>query len=195
MFDLPITIIIDNQEFPIRERGDFRMILDCFKVLEDTELSKQERMIACLIIFYEDINSIGELNKLSNLEEAVKKMYWFFNCGGDKSPGVHSNYKLVDWKHDEQLIASAINNVAKKEIRNEDYIHFWTFMGYYTAIGESPLSNIVSIRNKIVKGKKLEKYEREFRAENPHYFKWNRTTIEQQEAEDWVQQMWNAETG
>lgn len=191
MYSLQTSVVIDDEEFNIRESGDYRMVLDCFKVLEDMELTKQERLVTCLIIFYDGMETIEDLGQLPDMAKAVKAMYEFFNCGQSESPGIHSSYKLVDWESDESLIVSAVNKVAQKEVRAESYIHWWTFMGYYMAVGDSPLSNIVSMRNKIVKGKKLEKHEREFRSENPHYFNWNRTTIQQKEAEDWVRQTWN----
>ena len=100
-------------------------------------------------------------------------MFDFFNCGRSQSIGKKMNHKLIDWEQDSQIICSAINKVANKEVRAEPYIHWWTFMGYYSAVGESLLSTIVSIRDKIVRGKKLEKHERIFRQENPEYFIWN----------------------
>ena len=65
-------------------------------------------------------------------------------------------------------------------------------MGYYLAIGESPMSTIVSIRHKIVEGKKLEKYEQEFRRENPQYFEWNSKSMEERDAEKAIMDMWNS---
>ena len=133
-------------------------------------------------------NTIGE----ENLQTAVTEMYHFFNCGSE-SVGAVKPYKLLDWEQDEQIIISAINNVANKEVRLEPYIHWWTFMGYYLAIGDCTLANVVAIRDKMVRGKKLEKYEREFQADNPHYFNWNRHTIEQQEEDAFIQDLWNSE--
>ena len=101
------------------------------------------------------------------------------------------NYKLIDWQRDELLIVSAINNVANKEVRAEKYIHWWTFMSYYTAIGNCTLSHIVSIRDKIARHKKLEKHEREFRVENPQYFNWDNRLIDQKEADELVHELWN----
>ena len=60
-------------------------------------------------------------------------------------------------------MVSAINKVAGREIRTDSYCHWWTFIGYFDAIdGESTFANIVNIRNKKAKGKKLEKWEQEF---------------------------------
>ena len=174
MYEIPTHIEVEEQSFAIRNQGDYRMVLDCFSALQDKELSKEERIIASLLIFYEDFNDLEDLEEVENLQILVDKMLDFFNCGQPESPGMTMPYSLIDWEADSQMICSAINNVAHKEIRFEPYIHWWTFMGYYQAVGESVLSTVVSIRNKIVKGKKLEKHEKEFRKENPQYFIWNR---------------------
>lgn len=193
-YELPTVLQIGEQSYQIRNRADFRMVLDCFSCLEDTELTKEERIIGCLMIFYEDLNTVEDVDKVfgDDVEEAVKKMFWFFNCEDEAVEHRHSNHVLVDWDKDSQLISAAINKVAGKEIRTEPYLHWWTFMGYYMGIGECLFSTVVNIRDKIVNGRKLEKYESKFRAENPQYFTWNSKTVEQQEAEDWVRSVWNA---
>ena len=190
MYTIPTSITIDGVEHKIRNNGDFRVILDCFQALEDVELDARERLLACLIIFYEDINSITDIEKIENLQEAVTKMYNFFSCGS-QSVGTQTTRKLIDWEQDSQLICSAVNKVAGTEIRALPYLHWWTFMGYYSSVGECPLSTIIRIRDKILKGKKLEKGEREFRAENPRYFNWNSKTVEENEADMLVRSLWN----
>lgn len=190
MYSLPKTVKIRDDVFKIRQDGDFRMVLDCFNALDDVELSQQERIISCLIIFYEDLQSINDLTKLPDIQEAVTQMFWFFNCGQDKV-GMQTDYKLIDWEDDANIICSAINNVARTEIRALPYLHWWTFMGYYIAVGESVLSTIVSIRHKMVKGKKLEKYEQEFRHDNPQYFVWDRKTADAKDVDNYALDIWN----
>ena len=190
MYEIPTSIEIEGRKFPIRNDGDFRVILDCFQALADVELTARERLLASLIIFYEDFETILESDESVNLEEFVSKMYDFFNCGS-AGMGTQSHKKLIDWEQDEQLICSAINKVANKEIRLEPYVHWWTFMGYFTAIGESPISTIIGIRDKIVNGKKLEKYERQYRMKNPQYFTWNSKTVEENEADKLVRELWD----
>lgn len=192
MYSLPTTITIRDSVFKIRNEGDFRLILDCFNALNDVELTQQERIISCLLMFYEDINSVQDLAKLPDLEEAILKMYDFFNCG-EKRIGMKVNYKLIDWEQDEQIICSAVNNVARTEIRALPYLHWWTFMGYYLAVNESVLSTIVSIRHKIKTGKKLEKYEKDFKRDNPQYFIWDSRTLEEKELTDSILELWNKE--
>lgn len=192
MFEIPITLEIGGKQYNIRNKGDYRMVLDCFAAMNDIELTEQERVYCSLIIFYEEFNCIEDLANCPYLKDAVHQMYWFFNCGDDKGVGANKNYKLIDWEGDSQLIASAINNVANTEVRLCEYIHWWTFMGYYLAIGESPLATVVGIRNKIMEGKKLEKHETKFKNDNPQYFLWNSKTIEDREAEEAVMSLWNS---
>lgn len=191
MYEIPTTVKVGSTEYPIRNKGDYRMVLDCFSALQDAGLNSKDRLICSLIIFYEDINCIADINKFEDLEEAATKMFDFFNCGRAQTIGKRMNHKLIDWEQDSQIICSAINKVANTEVRAEPYIHWWTFMGYYSAVGESLLSTIVSIRDKIVKGKKLEKHERTFRQENPEYFIWNTGSIADAEADELFNELWN----
>lgn len=116
-------------------------------------------------------------------------MFNFFNCG-QNNVGAKQDYKLIDWEEDAQMICSAINNVSKTEIRSVEYCHWWTFMGYYTSIGESVLSTVVGIRNKVAKGKKLEKYEQEFKKDNPQFFSFDYRTLSQIEEDAKIRMMW-----
>lgn len=192
MFDIPTNIVIEDRQFNIRNRGDYRMVLDCFSILNDMDLTQQERVIGCLMIFYEGFDDPLEVYLIEDdlLLELVNKMYEFFNCG-QKEENPKNSPRLIDWKKDEQLVCSAVNKVAQQEIRAIPYMHWWTFMGYYMAIGESALSTVVNIRYKIVHNKKLEKFEKDFKNDNPQYFNWDKKTSEQHEAEDWVLKMWN----
>ena len=190
MYEIPTSINIDGGNFKIRNNGDYRVILDCFQALDDTELTPTERILASLIIFYQDFTTVADVYVV-NSEKFIKEMYNFFNCGSDNSLGTHTNYKLIDWNTDEQLICSAINKVAGLEIRSVPYMHWWTFMGYYSAIGESPISTIIHIRDKMISGKKLEKYERDFRIKNPQYFVWSTKTVDETESDRLLKELWN----
>lgn len=194
MYELPVSIIVNDKEYQIRNKGDYRMVLDCFQVLNDIELSDSERTLDCLIIFYEDFNDIESVLSLDGetIKSLIDNAFLFFNCGQEHSQG-ETNYKTIDWETDSQLISSAVNKVAGKEIRAETYLHWWTFMAYFNAVGESALSTVVGIRSKIAKGKKLEKYETEFRRDNPQYFTWDMRTLKQKEDDELLNQLWNKE--
>ena len=191
MYNLPTSVFIDDTEYTIRNAGDYRMVLDCFSALNDIELGEDYRILASLIIFYEDFNDIDDIPDDADLtQQLVHEMYIFFNCGVEETDD-RSLPKLIDWDTDSNIIIAAINNVAGREVRSEQTLHWWTFVGYYMSIGESVLSTVVSIRDKILKGKKLEKWEQEYKQEHLKYFEWNHKTTEERELDELVHELWN----
>lgn len=194
MYGLPKTVEVDDKEYAIRNGGDFRVIIDCFIALDDAELSENERILSSIAIFYDEVQAIEDIFVLFNTEEklnkAVTAMYEFFN-GGTEETGVKSKVKLVDWEQDEKLICAAVNSVAKTEVRVAEYMHWWTFLSFYMSIGDCTLSTIISIRDKIAHGKKLEKYEQQFRRDNPQHFKWKKKTVAQADADALLAEIWN----
>ena len=191
MYETPTTITVNDKEFPIRCKGDYRMVLDCFSCLNDVELTEQERTLGALIIFYEDFNDVTDFLGYDGdvLEQLTKAMYNFMEC--EENPLHKMPYKAIDWDKDSQIICSAVNKVAHTEVRSVKYLHWWTFIGYFSEVGDSVLSTVVTIRNKIKQNKKLEKYEKEFKARNPHYFIWDSRTLEQIQEDEDILSMWN----
>lgn len=188
MYELPITVKINETEYPIRNKADYRTILGVIDLLNDPELTNEERVVSALIVFYDNLTEVDDIVLMfgNNLQEAIQSMMNFIGCGEDDTN--QSNIKLIDWKQDEKLIIAGINNVAKTEVRALEYLHWWTFISYYMSIGEGPLSTVVSIRNKLAKGKKLDSAEREFRRENPSYFIWKDKEIEDRNL---IESVWN----
>lgn len=194
MYSLPTAITIaDGRQFSITNRGDYRVVLECFEAIGDTELSEDERVLASLLIFYNEFNDFDDLANIGEetLTELSKAMFSFFNCNQPEGIGCNTHRKLIDWKDDEHIIVAAINNVAKAEVRSIDYLHWFTFMGYYLSVGESVLSTVVGIRDKMVNGKKLEDYEKRFKTENPQYFNWNCKSAEELALDEYVRSLWN----
>lgn len=191
MYDLPVSITIEDEQYQITNNGDYRVILDCFNALSDSELSEDEKVLASLLIFYNEFNDIEDLPQDVELVKAlISEMYKFFNCGQEEAVGANAGQPVIDWGGDSTIITAAVNNVAHTEIRSLPYLHWWTFMGYYMSVGESVLSTVVSIRNKLIKGKELEKWEREFKCDNPQYFNWRKKTKEQLDLDEYVKNLW-----
>ena len=191
MYELPTTVDIDGNIFHIRRKGDFRVILDCFAALQDDELDKEYKILTAIIIFYEEFGSLEDTNKYGEfLEKLTLEMFKFINCGQDNQRGAASEISLINWEDDSQIICAAVNNVAKQEVRILEYLHWWTFLGYYMSVGQSVLSTVVSIRDKVYRGKKLDKWEQDFKKENPQFFVRKQPTIER-EFEKELRNLWN----
>ena len=91
---------------------------------------------------------------------------------------------MLDWQQDESIIFPAVNKVAGYETRAVDYLHWWSFLGMFNEIGEGLFATVVGIRLKRSKGKKLEKWEREFYNEHKSMICLRRQLSAEEKAED-----------
>ena len=165
IYELPTTVDAGGQVLHIRNDGDWRMVIDVNIALTDPELTDQERAMAALMIFYD-----CDLEDIKDFQAALDGAMMFIAVGEDDSIPQAKKPKLIDWQDDAAIIISGINSVLGREVRAERYMHWWTFTAAYMAIGDSVLATVVSIRDKIVRGKKLEKHEKDFKRDNPQYF-------------------------
>lgn len=156
---LPTSLQIGNEQCKIRT--DYRDILLIMQACEDDELTKFEKSICVLKILYINPPNL-------DFSEAYEKALWFISGGKEDELETNPIQKprLYSWEQDEQMIFSAINKIAGKEIRSVEYMHWWTFLGLFNEIGEGVFSSVLNIRSKKIHHKKLEKYEQEFYKEN-----------------------------
>ncbi len=152
--ELPTTLTVNNKVYNIR--SDFRNIFRILEAYEDADLYIHDKIRLCLKRLY------VEAIPYRDMQEAYEKACWFIDGGEQYKRCKPSNTKLVDWQQDEMPLFAAINNVARCEVRSLEYLHWWTFLSYYMSINGGLFSQIISIRIKKLKGKKLEKYEEEF---------------------------------
>lgn len=164
VWSFPTFLNIGGVEYEIRT--DYRVVLDLLMALNDPELTDSDNKMSAYMqsrvilgIMFPDCDNIPQ----EHIQEALDKVAEFIDMGiGDDS----KKPKTMDWEQDAPIIIPAINKVLNKEIRAEKYMHWWTFLGAYMEIGEGLFSNIIHIRQKKAKGKKLEKWEQDFYKEN-----------------------------
>lgn len=164
VWSFPTSLNIGGVEYEIRT--DYRVVFDLLMALNDPELTYSDSKMSAYIqsrvileIMFPDCDNIPQ----EHIQEALDKVAEFIDMGiGDDS----KKPKTMDWEQDAPIIIPAINRVLNKEIRAEKYIHWWTFLGAYMEIGEGLFSNVIHIRQKKAKGKRLEKWEQEFYKEN-----------------------------
>ena len=132
---------------------DFREILEIIEYLEDPDLPEYIRWRVAMALFFD-----GEMPQ----EHYAEAMQYLADFISYDSGTANAGYKLLDWKQDAAVIVADVNKVAGMEIRNVKYIHWWTFLSWFKAIGEGQLSTLVSIRDKLKRGKKLESWEQEY---------------------------------
>lgn len=157
-WNLPKSVRIGGIRYRIR--SDFRAIIDILIALGDPELEDSEKMEVMYRIFYVDWNKIPYKHKLEALEKASK--FIDMNTSSEK----RINVRIMDWEQDASILIPAINDTLGYEIRECEYLHWWTFMGGYMSMKDSIATMVISIRQKQAENKQLEKWEKDFVSKN-----------------------------
>lgn len=158
-WNLPTSAVIGGREYTIH--ADFRDVLEIVRQLNDVDETEQVRLYVALALFYENFEAMPT----DCWDEATRHLMLFIN-GGEEGDSGASAPKLLDWEQDQRIIVADVNKVAGCEIRALPFVHWWTFLAWFAGIGEGQLSTVVSIRDKLRRGKKLEKWEQEFYREH-----------------------------
>ena len=181
-WEFPTSLNIGGIDYEIRT--DYRAVLDLLTALADPELTDEDEQMTAymqsqviLQIMFPDCDNIPA----EHIQEALEKVSEFIDLGisdDRKKP------KTMDWEQDAPILIPAINKVLNCEIRAQKYMHWWTFLGAYMEIGESLFSNVIHIRQKMAKGKKLEKWELDFYKENQSLIDFKQKSQRSEEEKD-----------
>ena len=158
-YDLPTSVEVNGTEYEIR--SDYRDILTIIEAISDAELGDQDKAEVMLDVFYPAFCDMPQ----SDYEEAVRQCALFINCGKEQREEKRGP-KLMDWQQDFSL----------------------TWIAAYQEIGDCTFAQVVSIRSKRAKGKKLDKSEQEFYKNNRDLvdFKRQYTAADEQTISKWV---------
>lgn len=189
---LPEKITIGAEEYEIR--SDYRNVLSVFEAFQDPDMEEWEKWIAAIkllikpFVYADDV--FEAIENGFDTEESAKQIMWFISAG--KETGDKKELPIYDWSQDEQMIFSAINEVAGKEVREVEYMHWWTLSGYFNEISEkSSIAFVMGIRHKLNKKKKLEKYEREYLNNNKESVELKKhETKEELETKEYYRELW-----
>lgn len=156
---LPTSVTIKDVE--CKFNADYRSIIKIFEIMSDPNLLDEEKMLVSLDYFYVD-NSYA-----CDTSTAISEMISFLNCGEHSKDHSNKNSKpLYDWEQDFNIIIAPINKILGYDVRSVEFLHFWTFMSAFMEIGESTFSTFVRIRDKMNRGKNLDKVEEKIYREN-----------------------------
>ena len=192
MWNLPLSVEIDGKKFKIRNKCDYRVVLDVITTLNDTELDMEDRIKCALFQFYGNDTNLNSIEKvllfIPNHQKAIDEMTKIINLG-EECVEQDSKPRIMDWEHDFPQLAPPISRVLGYSVRDESkYTHYYDFVGAYMEIGECTFSNIISIRSKRQKGKKLEDWEQEFYRENKKIVDLPQNLTE--EEKEWLDSDW-----
>lgn len=141
--------------------ADYRNILFIFKIFNDPDLLDVERISLALENFYDTDEY------LTCVDAAISEMMFFISYGEPEQNKSSANKKpLYDWEQDFDIIVAPINTIIGSDVRGVDFLHWWTFLSAFMEIGECTFNTYVGIRDKINRGKRLEKWEEKVYQDN-----------------------------
>lgn len=155
---LPTQAVIGGRTYKLH--CDYRDILEIFSYFSDPDLPAYVQWQIALGLFYE-----GDIPK-QHQQEAMEYLALFIS--GGRTEETVTGPRLMDWEQDAELIAADVNKAAGQDVRALPFLHWWTFLSWFHAIGDGRLSTVVSIRGKLARGKKLEDWEKDFYRVNKH---------------------------
>lgn len=141
---LPTSFSIDGKKYEFNY--DFRTsILFCL-LMQDTELTEEQRILQGLQLYYPVIPP--------NIEEAYKKILYFYSRGKEiednkkvkqgKRIFKRNNNRAYDFEIDADLIFSAFMTQYNINL-NRDELHWWEFMSLFNSLKDD--TEIVKIMN------------------------------------------------
>lgn len=170
-WDLPIQVQIGDKTFDIRNKCDYRVVLDVMSALNDDDLRPEQKIEVALRIFYQDFFELEDIARI-DFQNAVSEMMTIINCGDNAEEPIQKNKpRLMDWEQDFKWIAPPVSRILGYDVRSPQFTHWYTFIGAYMEIGDCTFNTIVTIRSKRAKGERLEKWEL-------NYFREHRQDIE-----------------
>ena len=186
LWNLPLYAEFGGRQWSIR--ADFRQVLSLLERMNQVAYGNLARGYLALAGFYPEYQEIPK-----HLRGQAMEWFLEFLQAGYPQTKKHSP-KLIDWKQDQRMIVAEINRVAGCEVRQIEFVHWWTFLSWFSCIGEGQLATVVRIRQKLRTGKKLEPWEQEYFQQNRAQvmIKQPETSQQQQErraVERWLEQM------
>ena len=141
---LPTSFVIDNRKYEFN--SDFRTsILFCL-LMQDEELTEEEKILQGLQLYYPEIPN--------NKEEAYKKILFFYSRGKEDNAETkvkqgkrifkRNSNRAFDFEEDADLIFSAFMTQYSINL-NRDNLHWWEFMSLFNSLKDD--NEIVKIMN------------------------------------------------
>ena len=115
---VPTKVNIEGEDYKIN--SDFRASILFELLMQDRELSEEDKIIQALELYYPVIPS--------NLNEAAEKILWFYECDKDmkesKGKGTGKSVKQIYYfEYDDDYIYSSFLDQYGVDLQDVEYLH------------------------------------------------------------------------
>ena len=151
VWTLPMQAALGGRAYRIH--SDYRDVLEILRWLDGgaaPELDRAERWYVAMRLFYPEFPAMPQ----QDWPAATDFLADFLAAGRPAPTGPAP--RLMDWQQDAPLIAAGIRQAAGQDVRALPYLHWWSFLSAFDAIGDGTFATVVGLRDKLRRGKKLE---------------------------------------
>ena len=136
--------------FPIDT--DFGIGIQIMQVLENEDLSQQERTGKALSLLFITEDEEGNPLAIPDINTALEGMKWFLTDWHHDKPNEKDKAKVTDYDIDQWRIYSAFRQHYGINLQT-DSLHFWEFMALLTTLPECAYTRVIDIRSRKINPK------------------------------------------
>lgn len=135
---LPEAAQVSGGSYPINT--DFRTVLSYLRMLDDEDLSDQDKTAFALVLFF------GNGIKAADVDELVQYLRWYINCGEAPDPDRKKAPRYFDILVDSGRIFSAFFQTYRINLK-DTRMHWWTFCEMLAGLPKGThLADVIDIR-------------------------------------------------
>lgn len=138
-----MNILVDELDEIVKEKignikinTDFRISILFELLMQDNTVSKKEKILQSLQLYYPD------LDKIKDFDKAIQDMLWFYRCGKEladskENNNVERNKQIYSYEFDDGKIYSAFMEQYNIDLQDIKYLHWWKFKALFNALSEN----------------------------------------------------------
>lgn len=132
----------------LKLRTNFRESIKFELLMQDNKIDEKSKIELALNLYYYD------LSKITDIEQAVNDMIWFYACGKqeinvdkNKETVNNNNKQIYSYEFDDNYIYSAFLEQYHIDLNSIKYLHWWKFKALMNSLNENiQFSKIMSYR-------------------------------------------------
>lgn len=139
-----MSIIIDDLQIILKERigdielnTDFRISMLFEMLMQDTNISKKEKVTKAIKLYYPKIEQI------TDFEKAIEDMLWFyrgrkeeFANSNKRNRNNSNNHQIYSYEFDDNYIYSAFLQQYNIDLQDIKYLHWWKFKAMFESLSK-----------------------------------------------------------
>ena len=196
-----INILLDGLPQEVNGKkinSDFRISILFELLMQDRDISKEEKVKQALVLYYPKLEEIGDY------KQALEDITWFYRTGKEKQENKENNEgeenqedeestqvkQIYSYEFDAEYIYSAFMEQYKIDLNSIKYLHWWKFKYLFNSLNENVLfSKIMSYRCMNV-AKIKNKNMRKFYEKMQRLYKLPDMRSEEEKENDFANELW-----